>query len=225
MGSATLCFSRWTQRRRRQLHRCQNRRKHRARLLTEKPLRSCRPVRPGEEKVVYGGEALPLARQIESSQLMAAQGQVAVSPLHIGTRALEHGRQPLGLVMELVLGLRAPLAQGATGLKQRGAKPLGTFPKRLAIADGSSLGHAIEIKRWDELGVHGEGGAWRQVELIDLLTNITRDDGQKFQSKAKARTRLSAESGMPWKYWALKKARSKNFISRSTILLVRCASG
>src|SRR5262247_3471137 len=101
MGSATLCFSRWTQRRGRQLHRCQNRREHRARLLTEKALRSRRPVRPGEEKVVNGGEALPLARQIETSQLMATQRQVAVAPLHIGTRALEHGRQPLGLVMEL----------------------------------------------------------------------------------------------------------------------------
>ncbi len=176
MGSATLCFSRWTQRRGRQLHRFQNRRKHRARLLTEKALRSRRPVRPREEKVVNGGEALPLARQIESSKLMAAQGQVAVSPLHIGTRALEHGRQPLGLVMELVLGLGAQRAQDATGFKQRGAKPLGEFPKRLAIADGSSLGHAIEIKRWDELGVHGEGGGRRQVELIDLLPHITRDE-------------------------------------------------
>ena len=74
MGSATLCFSRWTQRRGRQLHRCQNRREHRARLLTEKALRSRRPIGPGEEKVVNGGEAFPLARQIESSQLMAAQG-------------------------------------------------------------------------------------------------------------------------------------------------------
>src|SRR5262249_17815106 len=46
MGSATLCFSRWTQWRGRQLHRCQNRREHRARLLTEKALRSRRPVRP-----------------------------------------------------------------------------------------------------------------------------------------------------------------------------------
>src|SRR5439155_16681497 len=101
MGSATLCFSRWTQRRRRQLHRCQNRRKHRARLLTEKALCCRRPVRPREEKIVYGGEALPLARQIESSQLMAAQGQGAVSPLHLGTGALEHGRQSLGLVMEV----------------------------------------------------------------------------------------------------------------------------
>ena len=73
MGSATLCFSRWTQRGGRQLHRCQNRRKHRARLLPEKPLRCRRPVRPGEEKVVNSGEALPLPRQIESPKLMATQ--------------------------------------------------------------------------------------------------------------------------------------------------------
>jgi hypothetical protein len=72
MGSATLCSSRWTQRCRRQFHRCQNRRKHRARLLTEKSLRSRRPIRPCEEKVVNGGEALPLAWQAESSKLMVA---------------------------------------------------------------------------------------------------------------------------------------------------------
>jgi len=72
MGSATLCFSRWTQRRRRQLYCVQNRRKHRTRLLTEKALRRRCPVGPGEEKVVHGGEALPLARQVEPSQLMVA---------------------------------------------------------------------------------------------------------------------------------------------------------
>src|SRR5262249_958533 len=71
-GSATLCASRWTQRRGRQLHRLQYRCEHRARLLTEKALRSRRSVRPREEKVVNRGEALPLARQIESSKLMAA---------------------------------------------------------------------------------------------------------------------------------------------------------
>src|SRR5215510_10073958 len=74
MASATLCSSRWTQRCRRQFHCVQNRRKHRARLLTEKALRCRGAVRPGEEKVVNDGEALPLAGQIESSQLMAAQG-------------------------------------------------------------------------------------------------------------------------------------------------------
>jgi len=36
---------------------------------------------------------------------MVAQRQVAVSPLDIGTRALEHLRQYLGLFMELVLGV------------------------------------------------------------------------------------------------------------------------
>src|SRR5262252_6608074 len=94
MGSATLGSSRRTQRRGRQLHRFQNRRKHRARLLPEKALRSRRPIRPCEEKVVNGGEALPLARQVESSKLMVTQGQVAVAPLDIGTGALEHRRQP-----------------------------------------------------------------------------------------------------------------------------------
>ena len=59
---------------------------------------------------MHGGEALPLAGQVESSKLMVAQRQVPVSPLHIGTRALEHGRQPLGLVMELVVSLGAQLA-------------------------------------------------------------------------------------------------------------------
>jgi len=78
--------------------------------------------------------------------------------------------------MELVLGLGAQLTQGATGLKQRGAKLLGEFPKWLASPDVSRLGHAIEIERWDELGVHGEGGGLRQIELLDLLPNITRDE-------------------------------------------------
>src|SRR5712692_4373826 len=77
--------------------------------------------------------------------------------------------------MERVLGLRAQRAQGATGFTQRGAKPLGECPKRLAIADGSSLGHAIEIQRWDALGVHGAGDGRRHIERFDLLPHITRD--------------------------------------------------
>ena len=76
-----------------------------------------------------GGEALPRAGQIEASQLMATQRQVAVAPLHIGTRALEHGRQPLGLVMEVALRLRAQRVQNATGCKQRGPEPLGELPR------------------------------------------------------------------------------------------------
>src|SRR5882724_60427 len=107
IASATLGSSWWAKRRGGQLHRCQNCAKHRAWLLPEKSLRRCRPVRPREEKVVNGGEALPLTGQVKPSKLMVTQGQVAVSPLLIGTRALEHGRQPLGLVIKLVLGLGA----------------------------------------------------------------------------------------------------------------------
>src|SRR5262252_887557 len=147
MGSATLCSSRWTQRRRRQFHCVQNRRKHRARLLTEKALRCRGAVRPGEEKVVNDGEARPLAGQIKASQLMATQGYVAIAPLHIGTRALEHGSSPLGFALEVGLRLRAQRAQGATGCKQRGAQPLGERAKRCASAEGACFGHAIEIIR------------------------------------------------------------------------------
>ena len=58
--------------------------------------------------------------------------------------------------MELALGLGAQRAQDASGLKQRDAKLLGEFPKRFAIADASRLGHAIEIVRGNQLGVHDE---------------------------------------------------------------------
>src|SRR5215510_13600537 len=77
--------------------------------------------------------------------------------------------------MEVVLGLGAQRTQGPTGFKQRGAQSLGEFPQRLAIADGASLGDAIEIIRGNELGVHDEGDGRRQVELSDLLSDITRD--------------------------------------------------
>jgi hypothetical protein len=124
---------------------------------------------------VHGGAALPLAGQVESSQLMGAQGPGAVAPLHIGTRALAHGRQPLGLVMELVACLGAQRAQGPTGLTQRGAKALGACPKRLAIPDGRSRGHTIERRRGNARGVQGEGGGLRHVALRDLLANIPGD--------------------------------------------------
>jgi hypothetical protein len=175
MASATLGFSRWTQRRGRQLHRLSNRGKHRAGLLTEKPLRSRCAVRPGEEKVVHGSAAWSLARHIEPSTLMATQGQGAVAPLHLGTRTLQHRGAPLGRSMELVVSLRAPCAHDATGGNPRGAKPLGEFPKRFALTDAASLGHAIERRRGHQLGGHGEGDGRRQVERSDLRSDITRD--------------------------------------------------
>jgi len=63
----------------------------------------------------------------------------------MGTRALEHGGQPLGRVMEGVLSLRAQRASNAAGLKQRKAKALGARPTRRAIVDGARLGDPIEI--------------------------------------------------------------------------------
>src|SRR5262249_25633852 len=154
---ATLGFSRWAQRRGRQFHRCPYRGKHRARLLTEKALRGCRAVRPSKKKVVNRGEALPLARQIASAQLMATQGQGAVAPLHIDTRALEHGGQPSGLVMEVVLSSRAQRTQNAAGCKQWGTEPLSEFTKGVALPDAASPGHTIEIVRGEQFGVHGQG--------------------------------------------------------------------
>jgi hypothetical protein len=64
----------------------------------------------------------------------------------------------------------------ASGLKQRSTQSLGEFPKRLAVPDGPRLGHALKIERGDKLGVHGEGGGRRQIELVDLLPHITRDE-------------------------------------------------
>ena len=75
------------------------------------------------------GEALPLTGQVKSPKLMAAQGQIAVSPLHIGTRALEHTGESLRLVMELVLSHGASRAQDATGLKQRGCEAARQVPE------------------------------------------------------------------------------------------------
>ena len=76
--------------------------------------------------------------------------------------------------MELGLRLGAPRAPDATGFKQRGAKPLGELAKRLAIAAGARLGHALESIGWEQLSVHGAGGRRRSIALRDLLPPITR---------------------------------------------------
>src|SRR5215208_2413811 len=78
--------------------------------------------------------------------------------------------------MEWILGLGAQHAQDPAGFKQRGAEPLGELAKRFAIADGTRLGDAIEIIRGNQLGMHGKGDRRRYIELIDLLTDITRDE-------------------------------------------------
>jgi hypothetical protein len=125
---------------------------------------------------VNGGEALSLAWQIESSPLMAPQGQVAVAPLHIGTRALAHGGQPSGLGMEVVLSSRAQRTQNAAGCKQWGAEPLSACAPGFAITAAASPGHTIEIVRGDQLGVYGQGDRRRSIELSNLLSDIPRDE-------------------------------------------------
>ena len=78
--------------------------------------------------------------------------------------------------MELVLRLGAQRAEDATGCKQRGAQPLGALPKRRALTDGPSVGHALERSGWDALGVPGKR-CWRcQVELLHLLPHLPRDE-------------------------------------------------
>src|SRR5262249_13559217 len=62
-----------------------------------------------------------------------------------------------------------------TGCKQRSAQPLGERAKRFAIAEGTRLGHAIEIIGGDQLGVHGEGDGRSYIELRDLAPHITGD--------------------------------------------------
>src|SRR5262245_34345559 len=78
--------------------------------------------------------------------------------------------------MEVVLRLEAQRTQGAPGGNQRGAKSLGEFAKRCAIADAARLSPALKLVRTDELGVHGTGDRRCQGELSDLLSNITRDE-------------------------------------------------
>jgi hypothetical protein len=58
-------------------------------------------------KVVNRGQACTLSRMIESSKLVMPQRKVPVTPFHIGAGALEHLRERLGLLLELVLRHRA----------------------------------------------------------------------------------------------------------------------
>lgn len=108
-------------------------------------------------------QARPLTWQIKPSKLVVAQRQIPVSPFHIGTRPLENLSECLGLLSEVPLGLGTQLTQGPSRLEQGRAKTDGKVPKRFALADSPSLGHAIEIIRGDQLSVHGEGGGRRQV--------------------------------------------------------------
>ena len=85
-----------------------------------------------------------LSWPIESSQLLVPQGEVAVSPFHIGTRTLEHLGQLLGLLLELALLSLTQAGQHPTGLKQRRAQTFGQLPKRLTGMHRATLGHPLK---------------------------------------------------------------------------------
>src|SRR5215467_1915835 len=78
--------------------------------------------------------------------------------------------------MELLLGCGAQHTQDATRLKQRGPELFSKLAKRFATLDGMCLGDAIQIIRGNQLGVHGKGDRRRYIELLDLLSDITRDE-------------------------------------------------
>src|SRR5215467_13011318 len=107
-ASATLCpfsladcLSRGTEGGRRYLHGFQDRGKHGAGLLPEKPFRRGGAVRAREEEVVHRCQARTLSGMVKSSQLMVPQREVPVAPFHRGTGALEHLRERFGLVLGL----------------------------------------------------------------------------------------------------------------------------
>jgi len=124
---------------------------------------------------VDGGEARALARQIEPSKLMVAQGQVAVSSLDIGAGALQDIGQRFGFLVELILHVGTQRVQRATRLTQWSPKALGPLSKRLARCNRASLGHPVEIIRRNQPGMQGMGSRWRSTQLIDVLPHISRD--------------------------------------------------
>ena len=155
--------SRRTERSRGDLDCLQYRGEHRPRLLPEKALRRGRAVRTREEKVMHSRQACTLSRVVQASQLMVPQREVPVAPFYIGAGALEHLRERLGLVLELVLLHRAQRIQGPTGLKQWGTETPSQRTKRRAFGDRPRRGHALERAGGNEMGVHGVGHRWRKT--------------------------------------------------------------
>src|SRR5215471_3887920 len=78
--------------------------------------------------------------------------------------------------MELLLGCGAQHTQDTTRRKQRSPEPFSKLAKRCATLDGMCLGNAMQIIRGKRLGVHGKGDRGRYIELLDLLSHITRDE-------------------------------------------------
>lgn len=106
---------------------------------------------------MHGGQTFTLSGAIEPAKLVIPQGDITVSPFHIGTGALEYLRQLLGLLPELAELGRAQLGSPPTGVKQRRAQPLGQLSKRLASAHRTRLGDALKIGSGNEMGMQCVG--------------------------------------------------------------------
>jgi hypothetical protein len=117
------------------LNGCQNRSKHRPRLLPKASFRRRRPVCPREEEVMDRGQTGSLSRVIEASQLMIPQREVPVTPCHIGAGTLEHPCEPGRRSLQHVVLTRAQRPARSCGRKQWSAEPLGPY------VQGLSCGH------------------------------------------------------------------------------------
>jgi hypothetical protein len=82
---------------------------------------------------VYGCEACPLSRVVESAQWMVAQRERAVAPFHMGAGALENLGKLGGFGLELILLPWPQLSQHSTWLTQRNAEMCSTRPERLTL--------------------------------------------------------------------------------------------
>jgi hypothetical protein len=145
----------WTERRWRELDRCQNSGKHRTRFLSEKSLCRCRPVCAREEKVVHRGQTCTLSGVVKSSQLMVPQREVPVAPFHIGAGALGYLRECCRCVLEPVLQGERSFTQCPTGLNKRCPDAIRKLSKRLSLADCFGGRDTLKRRRRNQMRMHG----------------------------------------------------------------------
>src|SRR5262245_55549023 len=133
--SLTYCSSRLTMGCRWYLDRCQDRGKHRPRLLLEKSLCCRGSIRTLEQKVVHRCEARTFPGVVESSQLVVSQREVPVAAFHIGTGTLEHFREGGRFLLQSVLLTLTQRTEGATGCKQWSPEVRSTLTKGSPLPD------------------------------------------------------------------------------------------
>src|SRR5262249_47625309 len=140
-----------------EIDRCQDRGKHRPRLLLEKSLRRRRSIRTREQKVVHRRESRTFPGVVESSQLVVAQREAPVASFHIGTGALAHFREGGRLLLQSVLLTLTQRTEGATGCKQWSPEVRSTLTKGSPLPDRLGCCHTFEVIGRHQLGMHSVG--------------------------------------------------------------------